>query len=79
MGSLCQTVSQIGNTRIPELVPGRKSPVKTATTSTNTTATLPGAGVGEEGKVEETKVPTLWPAWVYCTRYSDRPSSGKKS
>lgn len=20
---------------------------------------------------------TLWPAWVYCTRYSDRPSSGK--
>lgn len=19
----------------------------------------------------------LWPAWVYCTRYSDRPSSGK--
>lgn len=22
--------------------------------------------------------PMLWPAWVYCTRYSDRPSSGKK-
>lgn len=21
---------------------------------------------------------TLWPAWVYCTRYSDRPSSGKR-
>lgn len=21
--------------------------------------------------------PMLWPAWVYCTRYSDRPSSGK--
>lgn len=21
----------------------------------------------------------LWPAWVYCTRYSDRPSSGKKN
>lgn len=20
---------------------------------------------------------TLWPAWVYCTRYSDRPSSGE--
>lgn len=20
--------------------------------------------------------PILWPAWVYCTRYSDRPSSG---
>ncbi|NXT96991.1 HME2 protein, partial [Buphagus erythrorhynchus] len=22
--------------------------------------------------------PMLWPAWVYCTRYSDRPSSGKR-
>ena len=21
----------------------------------------------------------LWPAWVFCTRYSDRPSSGKFS
>ncbi|XP_072269561.1 homeobox protein engrailed-2 [Pyxicephalus adspersus] len=23
--------------------------------------------------------PLLWPAWVYCTRYSDRPSSGPRS
>ncbi|XP_060074952.1 homeobox protein engrailed-1-B-like [Ylistrum balloti] len=23
--------------------------------------------------------PALWPAWVYCTRYSDRPSSGPRS
>ena len=22
------------------------------------------------------KTPMPWPAWVYCTRYSDRPSSG---
>lgn len=22
------------------------------------------------------KGPLSWPAWVYCTRYSDRPSSG---
>ncbi len=20
----------------------------------------------------------LWPAWVFCTRYSDRPSSGPR-
>ncbi|CAG7659331.1 unnamed protein product [Allacma fusca] len=39
----------------------------------------------KEEVVDETKVnppvpqgPLLWPAWVYCTRYSDRPSSGKK-
>lgn len=25
-----------------------------------------------------TSQPMLWPAWVYCTRYSDRPSSGKR-
>ncbi|XP_051989649.1 homeobox protein engrailed-2b [Xyrauchen texanus] len=25
------------------------------------------------------KKPMLWPAWVYCTRYSDRPSSGPRS
>lgn len=26
---------------------------------------------------EKLKEPKLWPAWVYCTRYSDRPSSGR--
>lgn len=25
----------------------------------------------------DSQQPMLWPAWVYCTRYSDRPSSGK--
>lgn len=67
LGSLCQTVSQIGST--PEVIPARsKSPVKPS-------AVHPV----EETKGEDGKVPTLWPAWVYCTRYSDRPSSGKKS
>ncbi|TRY99657.1 hypothetical protein DNTS_027983 [Danionella cerebrum] len=27
----------------------------------------------------KTNKPMLWPAWVYCTRYSDRPSSGPRS
>lgn len=32
----------------------------------------------KSGKTETTSgsQPMLWPAWVYCTRYSDRPSSG---
>lgn len=67
LGSLCQTVSQIGNnvTKIvPETISRPKSPVK-----------LP---ITEEIKKDGDKgVPQLWPAWVYCTRYSDRPSSGK--
>ncbi|PIK49305.1 engrailed [Apostichopus japonicus] len=28
-------------------------------------------------KSSDSKASLLWPAWVYCTRYSDRPSSGK--
>lgn len=30
----------------------------------------------KSGKSEGSGQPMLWPAWVYCTRYSDRPSSG---
>ena len=30
----------------------------------------------DEPKGKEKK-PLVWPAWVYCTRYSDRPSSGE--
>jgi len=28
-------------------------------------------------KSDGKKPPLVWPAWVYCTRYSDRPSSGE--
>ena len=43
------------------------------------------AGAGNEGKKDDDVPPgmvrgpngQLWPAWVFCTRYSDRPSSGK--
>lgn len=31
------------------------------------------------GETSSRSKDTLWPAWVYCTRYSDRPSSGKAS
>uniref|UniRef100_A0A3B4BME4 Homeobox protein engrailed-like n=1 Tax=Periophthalmus magnuspinnatus TaxID=409849 RepID=A0A3B4BME4_9GOBI len=27
----------------------------------------------------QSREPALWPAWVYCTRYSDRPSSGPRT
>ncbi|XP_078487519.1 en protein [Ciona intestinalis] len=32
----------------------------------------PTSGTEEEKK-------TIWPAWVYCTRYSDRPSAGPRT
>nr|XP_033328778.1 segmentation polarity homeobox protein engrailed-like isoform X2 [Megalopta genalis] len=39
--------------------------------TTNPASNTPGPPVTEPGK----QLP--WPAWVYCTRYSDRPSSGR--
>ncbi|XP_014245624.1 homeobox protein engrailed-1a-like [Cimex lectularius] len=54
-------------------------------------ASLPQSACPRKG-VEEVPSPTkidpvipddpngpVWPAWVYCTRYSDRPSSGPRS
>ncbi|XP_011302786.1 segmentation polarity homeobox protein engrailed [Fopius arisanus] len=37
--------------------------------SNSQTNTTSGSGSGQ----------SLWPAWVYCTRYSDRPSSGPRT
>lgn len=34
------------------------------------------ARTGGEASAAPAARPMLWPAWVYCTRYSDRPSSG---
>ncbi|XP_062844019.1 homeobox protein engrailed-2b [Trichomycterus rosablanca] len=46
----------------------------------------PGADSGADQSANDSdssatpaKQPMLWPAWVYCTRYSDRPSSGPRS
>ncbi|KAK2580648.1 hypothetical protein KPH14_007754 [Odynerus spinipes] len=41
-----------------------------ATSNAANTSNLPQNG---------TNAQSLWPAWVYCTRYSDRPSSGPRT
>lgn len=77
LGSLCQTVSQIGkqNTTTTTLSSIARDELQNQSNSpVQQEETLPNP---EEIKNEDGKVPTLWPAWVYCTRYSDRPSSGK--
>ncbi|XP_033209726.1 homeobox protein invected-like isoform X2 [Belonocnema kinseyi] len=38
--------------------------------TSNAPNSVPGTPGNEPGKM-------VWPAWVYCTRYSDRPSSGR--
>ncbi|KAL9707902.1 hypothetical protein quinque_011420 [Culex quinquefasciatus] len=117
LGSLCKTVSQIGqhvasnpapsndsrssvcSSASPKLSP-RPIPKPTATVATS----LPGNGGGESrangdsgnqnnnndgASSDDARSETgsskdgdgngnLWPAWVYCTRYSDRPSSGPR-
>lgn len=40
--------------------------------SQNSEGTTASSGTGSSSTQ-----PILWPAWVYCTRYSDRPSSGQ--
>ncbi|XP_017296568.2 homeobox protein engrailed-1-B, partial [Kryptolebias marmoratus] len=38
-----------------------------------------GRGGGASPPISKESQPLLWPAWVYCTRYSDRPSSGPRT
>lgn len=52
---------------------GAKGEDRSAGTSSSSSLVLVN---GTESSTPE-KQPMLWPAWVYCTRYSDRPSSGK--
>ncbi|XP_063370839.1 homeobox protein invected-like isoform X2 [Cydia amplana] len=60
--------------RVPEVKSGEKGGAidlskgdDSASNSGSTTGTTSGDG------------PMVWPAWVYCTRYSDRPSSGPRT
>lgn len=43
---------------------------KSSTTSSQSAVNSPTTDANSKGAI-------AWPAWVYCTRYSDRPSSGK--
>jgi hypothetical protein len=49
-------------------------PLSPASSTVSATSSNPDDKVATP---ECVKGPQLWPAWVYCTRYSDRPSSGK--
>lgn len=83
LGGLCKTVSQIGQARSPPAAPiCLTSPKSETSTSSQNQQNLRDSGVdssddakSENGSTKEDGT-QLWPAWVYCTRYSDRPSSG---
>ncbi|XP_041985055.1 homeobox protein invected-like [Aricia agestis] len=57
--------------RVPEIKPSDKGAIdlsKSDDSGSNQSSTA--GATGGDG-------PMVWPAWVYCTRYSDRPSSGR--
>lgn len=62
-----------------------KKPPRPAPTTTTAPAVSPAKSVasdvtstsGEDVPKDSEDKSNMWPAWVYCTRYSDRPSSGK--
>ncbi|XP_036429792.1 homeobox protein engrailed-1a [Colossoma macropomum] len=50
-----------------------------SSSSSSSTVSSPPPKAGGEAAVGKERQPLLWPAWVYCTRYSDRPSSGPRT
>ena len=72
--SLPHRPSPISPTR-PEVLKPRPHVPKAPTS----TAPKPEQSTSPEKTASASGNPAaLWPAWVYCTRYSDRPSSGKR-
>lgn len=96
LGSLCKTVSQIGQSisSPPPMSTSSTSSISSTSASpsnripASSPQPIPPPSVSRDSGMEssdDTKSESgstkdenaLWPAWVYCTRYSDRPSSGK--
>uniref|UniRef100_A0A182RC58 Homeobox protein engrailed-like n=1 Tax=Anopheles funestus TaxID=62324 RepID=A0A182RC58_ANOFN len=105
LGSLCKTVSQIGqhvagtaslngagpttngisNGNSTASTKATPKPIpKPLSTETNSSSQDTGMESSDDAKSETSSTKdgengsNLWPAWVYCTRYSDRPSSGPR-
>ncbi|KAK5847540.1 hypothetical protein PBY51_016660 [Eleginops maclovinus] len=86
-GSLCldsssdSTSSSSPSSSSPSSSPSSKQSSKQGEAAgTGRYADSPSAGSngGSPAKTKDSQ-PMLWPAWVYCTRYSDRPSSGPRT
>lgn len=81
LGGLRQTVSQIGEQvpkerEMPKVIENQKRP-DSASSVVSSTSSGALSTCGSTDTNSQSGNASLWPAWVYCTRYSDRPSSGK--
>lgn len=87
LGGLRQTVSSIGEIQkekeLPKIIPAerhietQKRPDSASSIVSSTSSGAPSTCGSTDANSQNSGSANLWPAWVYCTRYSDRPSSGK--
>lgn len=56
--------------------PEIEEPLKTKGGNKEPCLSSPDSDTSQSSSSQSSNQPMLWPAWVYCTRYSDRPSSG---
>lgn len=70
-GSLESLASNRSSVAGSSVAGGTAPSVCSNTSSSSSSSTESGGDSGKSGQNVQ------WPAWVYCTRYSDRPSSGK--
>ncbi|XP_034941573.1 homeobox protein engrailed-1a-like [Chelonus insularis] len=61
--------------------PSLSSAASTVGTDSVNGDSIPGSTAGSQTSTTTNAAngQSLWPAWVYCTRYSDRPSSGPRT
>ncbi|XP_026483803.1 segmentation polarity homeobox protein engrailed-like [Vanessa tameamea] len=84
LGGLRQTVSNIGEIQkekeISKSMEAQKRPDSASSmVSSTSSGALSTCGSTDTNSQTSQGNANLWPAWVYCTRYSDRPSSGPRS
>lgn len=82
LGNLCKTVSQIGRPQITA-TPASISPKSDRSSLISPPNAQKSADIdsSDDTRSESSMIKDdngqMWPAWVFCTRYSDRPSSGE--
>ncbi|XP_014235669.1 homeobox protein engrailed-1a-like [Trichogramma pretiosum] len=62
-----------------ESLASSKSSVTGASVCGSSASTTGSESGGSDNASSNGGQQSLWPAWIYCTRYSDRPSSGPRS
>jgi hypothetical protein len=81
LGGLCKTISQIGqeNCLSPpqSAASSNKSYNSEKFQQSSTESTIDSDDCQSEASINTKDDNKMWPAWIFCTRYSDRPSSGE--